>query len=325
MAALITITGTAGHDILLSDGPFSFLGEVIFGLEGDDLIRVHGGNDTVFGGAGNDRFEDVAGPRGGSGNDSFYGGAGNDRFGSGDGADLLDGGSGIDTADYAGSTAGVVVNLMAAVQQGGHAEGDRLVGIENVIGSAFADVLTGDAGNNVLFGGGGNDRLHGAAGHDTLDGGAGQDTLLGGTGNDRLSGGTGNDRLMGEAGDDRLDGGSGDDLLEGGAGNDRLSGGTGRDLIDGGAGADILSGGAGADSFRFLSAAESTPGAADRITDFEQGLDRIDLSGLGIDLFTIAVGATETVVSADTSGDGIADFALILDGRFLLNNADFIF
>ena len=56
------------------------------------------------------------------------------------------------------------VDLTREAQSGGHAEGDTLMGIENVIGSAFDDSIVGDDRNNVL------------------EGGAGDDTLMGGTG-----------------------------------------------------------------------------------------------------------------------------------------------
>jgi Ca2+-binding RTX toxin-like protein len=57
----------------------------------------------------------------------------------------------------------------------GHANGDKLTSIENVTGSSFSDLLSGDAGVNVL---------DGADGHDTLIGGNGSDTMTGGGGSD---------------------------------------------------------------------------------------------------------------------------------------------
>ena len=56
--------------------------------------------------------------------------------------------------------------------------------MENLQGSAFADLLTGDGGAN---------RIEGGAGNDTLGGGGGNDSLLGGAGADSLSGGAGAD------------------------------------------------------------------------------------------------------------------------------------
>jgi glucose/arabinose dehydrogenase len=105
--------------------------------------------------------------RGMDGNDMLFGGSGNDTLDGGPGADVLIGGAGIDTADYSSSTAAVNVNLQTGRGTGGDAQGDILGGIENVIGSAFNDTLTGNSGNNTLVGGGGNDTIDGMAGSDT--------------------------------------------------------------------------------------------------------------------------------------------------------------
>ncbi|KAK0340249.1 hypothetical protein LTR94_031319, partial [Friedmanniomyces endolithicus] len=90
--------------------------------------------------------------------------------------DVLDGGAGNDTLDYATSATAVSVNLATGLAQGGDAQGDLVVRFENLMGSDFDDVLTGDAGANRLRGGAGDDRLAGAAGADVRDGGAGSDT-----------------------------------------------------------------------------------------------------------------------------------------------------
>jgi Ca2+-binding RTX toxin-like protein len=100
------------------------------------------------------------------------------------GADSLDGGDGVDTADYGASDAGVDVDLTRASQAGGHAQGDTLTGVEWLVGSMYNDTLTGDASSNRLDGGVGNDRLTGGTGDDTLIGGVGADSLDGGDGVD---------------------------------------------------------------------------------------------------------------------------------------------
>lgn len=82
-------------------------------------------------------------------------------------------------------------------------------------------------------------------------------------------------RLGSEAAD-VISAGAGDDLIDGGGGNDTLAGGDGADIILDGKGQDVMTGGAGADVF-VLSADRQL----DRITDFEPGLDRIDLSAWG--------------------------------------------
>src|SRR3546814_16071348 len=75
--------------------------------------------------------------------------------------------------------------LATNVNHGGEAEGDRLFGLETVIGSNYADSITGS--DDVLAG----DTLYGRGGDDLLVGGAGDDHLDGGSGNDLLRGGTG--------------------------------------------------------------------------------------------------------------------------------------
>jgi Ca2+-binding RTX toxin-like protein len=90
--------------------------------------------------------------RGGNGNDTLdgagsiapiaaFGEAGSDRLAGGDLQDTLDGGSGVDTADFSAKTAAVELGLRAAetsVLIGGILE-DRLRNIENVIGGSAAD------------------------------------------------------------------------------------------------------------------------------------------------------------------------------------------
>lgn len=83
---------------------------------------------------------------------------------------------------------------------------------------------------------------------------------------DSLSGSAAGESLSGTAGDDLIAGRGGDDRLSGGGGNDRLIDGTGKDTLTGGAGADV---------FVFVA-----DGQTDRITDFEDGLDLIDLGDL---------------------------------------------
>ncbi len=136
-----------------------------------DTIYAGAGNDVVWSGAGNDYLD------GGTGNDQLFGELGDDTLVGGQGADNLDGGEGIDTADYSASNAAVNVSLSTGQGHGGDAEGDTLVSIENLTGSAFNDILTGDAGNNVIVGGAGDDVISGGAGADKLDGGAGVDTV----------------------------------------------------------------------------------------------------------------------------------------------------
>ena len=149
------------------------------------------GDDTLVG---NDA-ENVL--RGGRGDDLLVGSAA---------ADIMDGGPGVDTCDYRLSPSGVQVNLgTSAAQTGGHAEGDVLTRIENVVGSGADDTIRGSAGPNELRGG---------AGDDTLFGGDHNDVLYGGDGDDSLDGGRGDDELHpGFGAADVVTGGQGSDVV----------------------------------------------------------------------------------------------------------------
>lgn len=98
--------------------------------------------------------------------------------------------------------------------------------------------------------------------------------VAGSTGRDLLDGVDWNDRMIGKAGNDRLRGFDGKDTLLGGDGRDRLLGGRGNDDLSGGKGKDVLTGGAGADAFDFTGPGRK---GADRITDFQDGIDKIAL------------------------------------------------
>lgn len=199
---------------------------------------------------------------GGDGVDEIYGLGGNDFLRGGADADILDGGEGFDTVHYDGSTAGVTIDLTADVDgiqaaSGGDAEGDVLSGFERVFGSAFSDVLSGNAEDNLLRGKGGNDVLFGGDGDDTLRGDNGRDFIFGGDGDDLVLGGNGNDKLFGQND------------------NDEIRGGGGKDMLDGGLGADILQGEGGDDMFVFKDISESN------LTDMDliRGIDGVGVAG----------------------------------------------
>jgi Ca2+-binding RTX toxin-like protein len=232
--------------------------ESAIGSKGDDTIIGTAGANFLSGETGNDVL------RGGAGDDTLY-----------DSStvltqDLLDGGDGIDTADYSRHSVGIRLDLQLGTGRDG---GLKLVSIENLIGSVVNDILIGDGGSNVLIGCDGSDRLQGGGGADRLDGGRGSDaatyetdvvgviidlstgTALGGQAQGdvlvsiaSLIGGQGNDRLTGDADGNGLTGGGGNDVLSGGDGGDGLSGDAGDDVLRGGAGADALRGGDGIDT-----------------------------------------------------------------------------
>jgi Ca2+-binding RTX toxin-like protein len=136
---------------------------------------------------------------------------GDDTLIGGAGGDMLDGGQGNDTASYKWSAERVIVSLLTDTAGGGDADGDELDSIENLTGSAYADVLSGDDGDNVL---------DGFEGDNTLYGNGGRDVLHGGNDTDRLYGGEGADTIQSWGGDDTLDGGDDADYMLGGQGDD---------------------------------------------------------------------------------------------------------
>jgi Ca2+-binding RTX toxin-like protein len=197
-----TLTGNDVRNIIIGE----FGNDTLVGNGGDDHLAGEAGNDTASGGNGADRLTGGAGAdtlngeagndaidagadndlvSGGDGNDNLYGGTGDDTLDGGTGNDILEGaagadtltgGDGIDTVSYAGSAAAVTV-VMGGVSSGGDAAGDTMSGIEQVMGSALNDSITGDANANTLWGLGGDDTLTGGAGADVLKGGAGNDSF----------------------------------------------------------------------------------------------------------------------------------------------------
>ncbi|HET8726915.1 MAG TPA: cadherin-like domain-containing protein, partial [Alphaproteobacteria bacterium] len=297
------------------------------------------GANRLFGDAGDDALI------GGGGDDALAGGTGDDVLDGGLGADTLAGGDGVDLAAYAGSAAGVTVDLAAGTGTGGTAEGDTLAGIEDVAGSAHDDILAGDAESNRLDGGAGDDGLDGRDGDDVLVGGLGDDTLAGRADDDQLLGGAGDDVLAGGAGADRLDGGAGRDRasyagaasgvavsletgigtageaagdvlagiedLTGSAHADTLAGDAGGNGIAGGAGADTILGGGGDDALAGGAGSDTLWGeAGDDALDGGDGTDTVRYGGsfYGYELEKGATGAAAVTDAAPgVNGDDGTD------------------
>src|SRR5690606_6209554 len=173
---------------------------------------------------------------------------------------------------------------------------------DKIAGTAGADVLTSRRDGATVDGLGGNDTVYGLGAADVLRGGGGNDVLRGGGAADTLQGGAGNDRLSGQAGNDILRGGAGADTLDGGAGNDRLFGEGGSD--------------------RFVFA---PGGGTDRIKDFQDGTDRIDLSAFGF-ASVQAAKALATNQQGNVVFDFDGDGTLIVEGitKAQLSAADLI-
>ncbi len=151
-----------------------------------------------------------------------------------------------------------------------------------------------------------------------------------------------------------LTGGDGNDTLIGAGGYDTLVGGQGADILIGGAGWDKLTGGADADVFDFNTVAEigKILGTRDVVTDFQTGMDIIDVSTIdangalagvtaiswrGTAAFTGAAGQLQytvvdlagtvndrTVIQGDINGDRLADFQIHINGVIKLAVTDFV-
>ncbi len=342
-----TLTGTASNEFLL-------------GLAGNDTLSGEVGNDVVDGGTGNDTL----------------------RASLNDGNDTYIGGAGTDTYNLSLTSADALVDLSAGTASSAQTGTDTLSGIENVVGSSGNDTIRDSAVANTLQVGAGNDTIAFVVDNlrDVIDGGAGADTadysafttgLTVNLGNSAAlttvtgSGSTAarSDTLVGV---ENFTGGSGNDVITGSGTNyviNVLKGGAGNDRINGGFGEDILTGGAGNDTFVYTSTDDvglvfglndgnSLATVAERITDFTQGQDRIDLSAidarvetagnqafnfLGTAAFTAAntngglrysylAEQDITVVEGSFDSDPRLDteFQIVLSGRVNLTANDFV-
>ncbi|MBO9453031.1 hypothetical protein J7426_22405 [Tropicibacter sp. R16_0] len=127
----------------------------------------------------------------------FRGLGGYDMFvGSAGGRERYFGGAGIDTVSYVLSAGGVTASLRNGPLIDGEPSGygtrgdatrDLYFSIENLVGTAQDDSLTGNnlvnqlnglGGDDLIFGYGGNDRMRGGAGDDTINGGGSSDFAL---------------------------------------------------------------------------------------------------------------------------------------------------
>jgi Ca2+-binding RTX toxin-like protein len=348
LAGIEGVFGSAFDDVLRGGDPANGSGAI----DGFEFFRGGAGNDLIDGGAGYDRVDYNNSPTGvvvqlGGSSDGFaedgFGGTdtlvnieavrgssfADELYGSDDapfeslegrgGNDLIDGGGGIDRADYVGSPSAVTVNLNTGTAQDGWGGVDTLVNIENIRGSAFNDTLTGDAGNNRLDGSEGADRLFGLGGDDTyvvdnlgdrvyetptagsrVDAG-GVDTVLASV-DHTLSNfvealvmtGTGDLRGIGNALANTITGNSGNNVLDGRGGVDSLDGGEGSDIYLFTSAADHLSaeindtGTSGVDEIRF---AATRPGTLVLFGD-DVGIERVVIgTGTGAQAVSTGRGA----------------------------------
>jgi Ca2+-binding RTX toxin-like protein len=370
------INGTGGNDTLNGTSG----ADTINGLGGDDTLYGNGGSDTLDGGTGADTMY------GGTGNDTYIvdnvgdlvvenSGEGNDTVRTTLAAYALT--ANVEHLRFigAGNFTGTGNDLNNEIYGGS--------GNDTLTGGDGYDQLYGNGGDDSLYGGAGGDVLSGGTGADYMEGNAGDDVYIVDNVGDVVTevslegidwvhsnlatytlpaevenlqwnasgsfNGTGNglDNLINGGGsDDTLNGADGNDELRGSAGNDSLNGGNGDDYLIGSSGADIYTGGSGADRIQIGYFDSGTGADADRITDFQTGVDLVDVSGWDADFYTSGnqaftfVGSaaftatagelrtyfdgTDTWVQGDITGDGVADFEIRFDGSVSLAGSDFV-
>jgi Ca2+-binding RTX toxin-like protein len=154
---------------------------------------------------------------------------------------------------------------------------------------------------------------------------------------------------------DIVRGGDGDDTIYGAGGNDQLFGELGNDTLFGGSGSDKLDGGGGADIYAFAAVSDSPATAshsfdgtnADTISNFVSiadtadatQRDKFDLSALAANIghslawsnttpsswgVWYSISGSKTLVRADTTGDGLADFIFRITSVEVLSAGDFL-
>ena len=120
---------------------------------------------------------------------------------------------GANTLDFSGDSAGITLNMALSNGQpqmiAPWGKTLALTGLmQGLVGTPFADVLTGDSATNIIRGDGGNDTIYAGSGNAVLLGGSGNCTLVGGSGASVLIADTGTSTLIGGSGRNMLVGGS---------------------------------------------------------------------------------------------------------------------
>ncbi len=207
-----SLIGTIGNDSL-------------FGKSQGEVIVADKGDDSVFGGGGNDSYY----YRVGDGKDRIYDSSGVDQL------VFMEGIAASNIAITRDLTSILVIVTVGSVvgevridnvfDENGHLregvietikfQNGTVWGLQDILsrivlpvtqgddvlyGSTIADTISAQGGNDYLLGLDGNDQLNGEAGNDIIVGGNGNDVLSGGTGNDQLNGGAGNDTYVFAAG-----------------------------------------------------------------------------------------------------------------------------
>jgi len=213
-------TGPEGNDTLANVEVIiaSNFDDILVGNASDNLIWDQLGNDTVYGGAGNDILKSGNWPNS-SGADSMIGGTGNDEFWVDDPGDIVvelpgEGTDGVVSSISITLPAYVELSFYSGPPGGG------------ITGNALDNTITGNEYDNALDGAGGVDTVSYAYSTSavTVDigqrqaSGSGSDSILnfenaeGGSAADTLTGDSGANVLIGRRGADTMAGGFGNDV-----------------------------------------------------------------------------------------------------------------
>jgi Ca2+-binding RTX toxin-like protein len=298
-----TVTGTTGTDVLYAQG-------------GSDTLNGLGGDDTLW------LSNAAASAQGGDGDDAFI---------------LMANGGGSNIAGGAGHDVLVVQQNLTPTY---NILTGTLSGIEEVLLTGTALVMSGTQFANGLAADG---SISGSGALVVVMDAGVNFSASGLTMNTsnvvfNVIGSTATDIIKANANAiNIINGGDSNDQIRGGKLGDNITGGNGNDKIIGWLGADTLTGGAGVDQFRYVTAADSGPGAAaDHITDFVSGTDKLNFTAIdanpgtpAIDPLTYigntafhATGAAEVrwgdsgvnlVVQVDLDGNGTVDMEIVLD------------
>ena len=321
-ALAITTNQTNGNDVIYG---YDFSNDIIDAKAGNDEINGKEGNDTLIGGDGNDTIYGGYGNdiiTGGTGNDTLNGGYnysnghGNDTFiyNKGDGSDII-----YDNYGYADILDFNLVNSTNIAKVVNDQYGRATIHLNDASTIYIGSI--NDNSNSVQTGlesfkfddktlsqtdlrniaittsqTSGNDIIYGFINSDIIDGGLGNDTIYGYSGNDKLFGN---------------------------AGNDVIYGGTGHDLINGGLGADALRGENGKDIFEYKSNLDSRASGFDTIYAFNVGIDKIDVSALGVTAASLVISSAGGSLY-NVKHNASSDFLLKVESATILTASDFV-
>ncbi len=157
------VTGSSYNDTLYGN---ALTDNVLSGLGGSDNLDGRGGDNTLLGG---------------DGYDTLFAGSGND---------FIDGGGDTDTVSYVNATQGMIIRFDRPFSEEFDYAGyyvadyandfvikDKIINMEDIRGSEFADTIYGNGSTNFIEAGDGDDSIFAGGGYDFIDGGDGSDWI----------------------------------------------------------------------------------------------------------------------------------------------------